>query len=137
MTMESTPALAAAYQTHSFAPPSGAAIDDSITTEPPLPPCFVDMRRTQAAQTRKAPPKVSTSSTSRMVAALGIVEPRIVADDAGAVHEMGERPERVASAIEHALDIVLDRHVALDGDRLAAGLLTASTTAAAAFALLL
>ena len=51
---------------HSLAPPSGAAIDDSITTEPPCPPFLVDMRRTQARKQMSAP-KVSTSSTSRMV----------------------------------------------------------------------
>src|ERR1039458_7062403 len=47
-TMASTPAFAAAYQTHSLAPPRVAAIDETITTEPPLPLCLVDMRRTQA-----------------------------------------------------------------------------------------
>src|SRR4029078_2428345 len=58
-----------AYHTHSLAPPNGAAIDDNITTEPPLPPCLVDMRLTQERRHSSAQ-KVSRSSTSRMVAEL-------------------------------------------------------------------
>src|SRR4029078_4397756 len=69
ITMESTPALAAAYHTHSLAPPNGAAIDDNITTEPPLPPCLVDMRLTQARRHSSAP-KGSRPRTSRMGAEL-------------------------------------------------------------------
>ena len=69
ITIESTAPLAAAYQTHSPAPPMMADIDDNITTEPPLPPFLVDMRRAHSRRHRSAP-NVSTSSTSRIMSAL-------------------------------------------------------------------
>jgi hypothetical protein len=51
------------------------------------------------------------------------IEPRILAADAGRVHEMGDRPERARGLVEHPHDVGLFRHVALNRDAGAAGLL--------------
>src|SRR6185312_2954142 len=69
MTIVSTAPFDAAYQMHSVAPPSVAAIDDSMTMDPPLPPRLVDMRR-MAARRHSSAPSVLTSSTEAMVSVL-------------------------------------------------------------------
>ena len=78
------------------------------------------MRRT-AARAQSSPPYRLTSIYLAQGRGAGVFEPGIFARNAGAVHEMRERPELRNGGVKDALDVRLDRHVALDRDRLAAG----------------